>query len=148
MPANFVPLNIVDFDVILGMDLLDYNSAMLNCHQKIVTFHRPGMPMVTFIDERGGLKHRVIFAMKTKQMLRKGCQGYLAHVMVTEDTFAHVENVRVVRHFHDDFPCDLLSLPPDRKVEFTIDLIPGTGPISLTPYRMVPVDLKELKTQL
>ena len=66
MPANLVLLNIVDFDVILGMDWLDYNYAMLNCRQKIVTFHRPGMPIVTFVGEHSGLKHRVISTMRAK----------------------------------------------------------------------------------
>ncbi|XP_068328231.1 uncharacterized protein [Pyrus communis] len=104
MLANLVPLEIVDFDVILGMDWLDYNYAILNCCQKIITFHQPSMPIVTFVGERSGLKHGVISALRAKRMLRKGCQGYLAHVVMTEDTSAHVEGVRVVRHFPDVFP--------------------------------------------
>ena len=90
MPANLVYADIVDFDVNLGMDWLDYNYAMLNCCQKIVTFHRPDMPFVTFIGERSALKHGVISAMRAKQMLRKGCQGYLAHVMMNDDNPARV----------------------------------------------------------
>ncbi|RVW98888.1 Transposon Ty3-G Gag-Pol polyprotein [Vitis vinifera] len=43
---------------------------------------------------------------------------------------------------------DLPGLPPEREVEFTIDLVPGTGPMSKAPYRMAPVELKELKVQL
>ena len=42
----------------------------------------------------------------------------------------------------------LRALPPDREVEFTIDLIPGTEPISIPPYRMAPAELRELKAQL
>ncbi|XP_068329661.1 uncharacterized protein [Pyrus communis] len=52
------------------------------------------------------------------------------------------------RHFHDVFPDDLLGLPPDRDMEFTIDLLLGIDPISLTFYRMAPVELRELKIQL
>ena len=44
-----------------------------------------------------------------------------------------VEDVKLVRHLPDVFPEDLPSLPPDRNVEFTIDLLPGTDLISLTP---------------
>ncbi|KAB2607777.1 S ribonuclease [Pyrus ussuriensis x Pyrus communis] len=62
--------------------------------------------------------------------------------------FKRVEDVRVVRHFPDVFPEDLPGLPPDRDMEFTIELLPGTNPISLTPYRMAPVELRELKVQL
>ncbi|KAB2636644.1 S ribonuclease [Pyrus ussuriensis x Pyrus communis] len=43
---------------------------------------------------------------------------------------------------------DLPGLPPDRDMEFTIELLPGTNPISLTPYRMAPAELRELKVQL
>ncbi|XP_070677828.1 uncharacterized protein [Malus domestica] len=59
-----------------------------------------------------------------------------------------IEEVGVVRHYPDVFPDDLLGLPPDREVEFSIDLLPGTDPISLTPYRMAPAELRELKIQL
>ncbi|KAM1152397.1 hypothetical protein ACFX19_035618 [Malus domestica] len=148
MPANLVPLDIVDFDVILGMVWLHCNHARLDCYEKVVTFHRPGMSTVTFIGERGGIKHGVITAMRARRLLSKGCQGYLAHVVLAKETTASVVGIRVVRHFPDVFPEELPGLPPDREVEFTIDLLPGTNPISLTPYRMAPAELKELKTQL
>ena len=46
------------------------------------------------------------------------------------------------------FPDDITGLPPEREVEFTIDLIPGTEPISIPTYRMDPAELRELKAQL
>ena len=46
------------------------------------------------------------------------------------------------------FPNDIVRLPPEREVESTIDLIPGTEPISIPPYRMDPAELRELKAQL
>ena len=46
------------------------------------------------------------------------------------------------------FPNDIARLPPEREVESTIDLIPGTEPISIPPYRMAPAELRELKAQL
>ena len=46
------------------------------------------------------------------------------------------------------FPDDITGFPPEREVEFTIDLIPGTEPISIPPYRMVPAELRELKAHL
>ena len=59
-----------------------------------------------------------------------------------------LEDIPVVRDFGDVFPEDLPGLPPERDIEFAIDLIPGTAPISLPPYRMAPAELKELKAQL
>jgi hypothetical protein len=54
----------------------------------------------------------------------------------------------VVRDFPDVFPEELPGMPPDREVEFVIDLLPGTAPISKRPYRMSVEELKELKKQL
>jgi hypothetical protein len=54
----------------------------------------------------------------------------------------------VVCDFSDVFPDDLPGLPPDHDVEFKIELIPGTAPISKRRYRMLPNELVELKIQL
>jgi hypothetical protein len=58
------------------------------------------------------------------------------------------DNIRVVRDFPDVFPEELPGMPPDREVEFVIDLLPETDPISKWPYRMSVEELKELKKQL
>ena len=59
-----------------------------------------------------------------------------------------IAEILVVCEFPDVFPEDLPGLPPDRDIEFKIDLIPGTAPISRRPYRMPPNELAELKKQL
>ena len=59
-----------------------------------------------------------------------------------------LEDVPIVKDFFDVFPKELISLPLERDVEFKIDLLSGTTPISKTPYRMAPVELKELNMQL
>ena len=59
-----------------------------------------------------------------------------------------IEQVPVVREFGDVFPEGLTALTPVRKIEFRIDLIPGEAPISKTPNRIAPAELKELKEQL
>ncbi|XP_027903697.1 uncharacterized protein LOC114163590 [Vigna unguiculata] len=56
--------------------------------------------------------------------------------------------IPVVHKFVDVFPDEVSGLPPNRKVEFSIDLVPGTGPISMTPYHMAPAELVELKKQI
>ena len=55
-------------------------------------------------------------------------------MVLNDNTPSSVEDVWVVKHFPDVFPDDLPGLPPDREVEFTIDLLPSTDHISLTPY--------------
>ena len=56
--------------------------------------------------------------------------------------------LHVVEEFLDVFPEELPGLSPDREIEFCIDLIPGAQPISISPYRMAPVKLTELRKQL
>ena len=59
-----------------------------------------------------------------------------------------LKEVPVVNEFVSVFPEDLPGLPPDREVTFEIEVLPGTAPISKAPYRMAPVELKELQVQL
>ncbi len=59
-----------------------------------------------------------------------------------------VDNVPVIREFSNVFPEELPGLHPDRKIEFYIDTVSNTNPISMPPYRMAQVELKELKEQL
>ncbi|KAL0354326.1 UNVERIFIED_CONTAM: Retrovirus-related Pol polyprotein from transposon [Sesamum angustifolium] len=77
-----------------------------------------------------------------------GCEAYLASVRDTTKVGPSVSDVPIVREFPDVFPEELLGLPPHREVDFEIDTIPGATPISITPYRMAPLELKELKKQL
>ena len=59
-----------------------------------------------------------------------------------------IANILVVCEFSDVFLDELPGLPPDREVEFKIELLPGTTPISQRPYRMPPNELAKLKVQL
>ena len=126
MPANLIPLDIVDFEVILGTYWLHYNRAKIDYYGKSVTFHRPRLPEVTFVGEQSGVRHAVISDVRAKRLLSKGCQEYLAHVVLNDIAPSSAEDVKVVKHLPDVFPEDLPGLPPDRNVEFTIDLLPGT----------------------
>ncbi|KAG8488610.1 hypothetical protein CXB51_016588 [Gossypium anomalum] len=80
--------------------------------------------------------------------VRKGCEAYFAYVFDTKVTEKKVESVPVVCKYLDVFLEELLGLPPIREVEFGIELMPGTTPISIAPYRMSSTELKELKSQL
>ncbi|XP_034197179.1 uncharacterized protein LOC117612609 [Prunus dulcis] len=78
-----------------------------------------------------------ITAMTAKRLLRKGCSGYIAHVIDTRDNRLRLEDIPVVQEFPDVFPEHLPGLPPHREIEFIIELAPGTNPISQALYRMV-----------
>jgi hypothetical protein len=63
-------------------------------------------------------------------------------------TDIQVKDIPIVCEYPDVFPDDLPGMPPDRDIEFIIELQPGTAPISKRPYRMPPNELAELKIQL
>jgi hypothetical protein len=148
LEADLIPIEIVDFDVILGMDFLETHQAVVDCLRKTVLFRSPGKPEITFWGERNVLPSCLISAVAAGKMLNRGCQAYLAHVVDTSTRTVGIEDIPVVSEFFDVFPEDLPGLPPVREIDFTIDLLPGTTPISQAPYRMAPAELKELKIQL
>jgi hypothetical protein len=59
-----------------------------------------------------------------------------------------LEDIRVVKDFPDVFPKELLGMPPDRDIEFLVELLPRTPPISKRPYRMPVNELVDLKKQI
>ena len=59
-----------------------------------------------------------------------------------------MEKIPVVREFPDVFPKELPGIPLEREVDLSIEIVPGTAHVSRAPYRMAPVELKELKVQL
>ena len=148
MEADLILINLKGLDVILGMHWLTSNYASMDCFLKEVIFRRPGLPVVVFYGERRRAPSSLISAISSRCLLQKGCKGYLPHVVDTRSSEVRFEDVPVVRDFLNVFPDDLQGLPPEREIDFPIDLVPGTTPISLPPYRMALAELKELKTQL
>jgi hypothetical protein len=68
--------------------------------------------------------------------------------MLSQMKVTTLEEILVVQEYLDVFPEELSSMPPDRDIEFLIELLPGTPPISKRPYRMPVNELVELKKQL
>ncbi|TYK09557.1 DNA/RNA polymerases superfamily protein [Cucumis melo var. makuwa] len=119
-----------------------------NREKKKVVLRKPCFADVVFRDMRKVVSRSLISVLKVEKLLRKGCTTFLAHIVVVQREKLKPEDVPVVKEFLDVFPDYLLRLPPDREIEFTIELLPGTAPISQAPYRMAPSELKELKIQL
>ena len=74
--------------------------------------------------------------------------SFLASLIGEEKDKDPKRAVLVVSDFSDVCPDELPGLPPQREIEFKIDLYPGTEPISIAPYRMAPLELKELRKEL
>ncbi|KFK29096.1 hypothetical protein AALP_AA7G088300 [Arabis alpina] len=90
----------------------------------------------------------VISLVEAEAMIERGCEAYLATIVMPEAVGGvAVRDIRVVRDFEDVFP-SLQGLPPSRSDPFTIELEPRTTPLSKAPYRMAPAELAEMKKQL
>ena len=133
-PAYLILLGIYDFDTALGMDWLSKHRTTLDRYKKEVRLVRLEEPGVIFRGIKREIVPSLINAMTASKILRKGCQGYLAFVVDRRQEGTRLEDIPIVKEFLND----VSGLPPDREVEFTIDLIPGTEPISIPPYRMNP----------
>ncbi|KAG8503464.1 hypothetical protein CXB51_001447 [Gossypium anomalum] len=86
--------------------------------------------------------------MLAQKYVKKGCEAYLAYVLDSKESEKKLETVPIVCEFPDVFPKELPGLLPIREVEFSIELVPRTTPISIALYRMALTELKELKSQL
>ena len=146
--ADLILLDVMEFKVILGMDWLARHYAILDFREKQVIFRIPGDSEFGFRGEQIPAPSNLILVITDRRMLCQGCQGYLALVRDTAADRGNIDDVPISCEFPDVFPEELPGLPPDREIEFCIDVVPGTAPISLPPYRMAPAELKELKEQL
>ncbi|KAL0537029.1 hypothetical protein IC582_025997 [Cucumis melo] len=146
--VTLLVLDMLDFDVILGMDWLAANHASIDCSRKEVTFNPPSMASFKFKGGGSRSLPQVISAIRASKLLSQGTWGILASVVDTREVDVSLSSEPVVRDYPDVFPEELPGLPPHREVEFAIELEPGTVPISRAPYRMAPAELKELKVQL
>ena len=120
-------LPVQGIDAILGMNWLRVYGVFLDLKQRVVELRLPSS------EDRMSLLIPSDLASPVA-----------AHAEASPD----LTSIPVVCEFLDVFPEDLPGLPPDREVEFSIELEPGTAPISRWPYRMAPKELAEMKKQL
>jgi hypothetical protein len=118
--ANLMVLDTKGIDVILGMETLARWGVRIDCAQRTVhLLALDGQEVTVSASEPSGF---------LCQMEARPTNG-----------------IRVVSEFPDVFSDDLPGMPPDRDIEFSIDLLPGIAPIAKRPYRMAPVEHEEVK---
>jgi hypothetical protein len=88
-----------------------------------------------------------ILTMKVKRCMRQVCRLYVVEV-VNEGKGTSLDQYPILSEFKDVFSKELPGLPPERELDFTIELKPIAEPISKTPYRMTTSKLCELHMQL
>jgi hypothetical protein len=124
--TNLIVLDAVDLDAILGMDWLTTNKGFIDCYNRTVTLTNCQGKTIMFGTRRISTSHG-----KLNQL-----------------DMAELSKVPIVCEYPDVFPEELPGMPPDREIEFVIELAPGTAPIYKKPYRMAPSELVELKKQI
>jgi hypothetical protein len=124
--SNLVVIGLEGMDVILGMDWMTRHKVVLDISGRVIAINSPTIGHTTlYLPFKDGADP-------------------CAYVTIT----SHLDEILVVCEYPDVFPDELPGMPPDRDVEFVIQLQLGTMPISKGPYRMPPRELVELKNQL
>ncbi|XP_075489535.1 uncharacterized protein LOC142528377 [Primulina tabacum] len=137
-----------DFDFIVGMDVLTANRATVDCYRGIVRFRPSFAPKWNFYGRGSQAKIHLVSSIEMNRLLDSGHEGFLVYVVDLSQDERRISDIPVVCEFSDVFLEEIPCFPPERKVDFSIELMPGTEPISRAPYRLAPVELKELKKQL
>ena len=119
------------------MDWLTAYRVVIDCERRRVTAYTQDDTCVVFQGDKHDILPQIIYKSR--------CQGQLASSLaslVLEDKeIPDLDLPRVICEYVDVFPDELPGLPPQRVVDFSIELHPGTSSISMTPHRMAPVEL-------
>ncbi|XP_059638714.1 uncharacterized protein LOC132280988 [Cornus florida] len=134
---DLILLKMIGFNVILGMDWLSSFRATIDYFSGRVSVCTPEGDCFVFVGDRGDSLVSACYGVRGWDR----CDFFLASILAEEDGDVETVYASVVCEFLDVFP----DLPPRREVEFVIDLMPGTAPISIAPYHMAPAELEELK---
>ncbi|XP_073270145.1 uncharacterized protein [Primulina huaijiensis] len=147
--ADLIVLPTPEFDIILGMDCLTLNVSTIDFRRRTVSIRPPNEKAFIFEAAQNNQMPHIISCMRAKKLIQKGCQNFLVSIISAPDIDSRsIENVKVVKDFSDVFLDDVSGIPPEREVEFIIELKPATMPISKAPCILAPVELKELKDQI
>ena len=142
-----VDLRIMDmseFKVILRMDWLIAYWIVIDCERRRVTAYTQDGTRVVFQGDKQDILPQTVYESKHQGQLT----GWLASLTLEDEGRPDLDLPRVVCEFVDVFSDELPGLPPQRVIDFGIELHLDTSPISMTPHRMAPVELQELRVQL
>ncbi|KAI3811289.1 hypothetical protein L1987_21010 [Smallanthus sonchifolius] len=129
-PVRLFVMVLGGFDVVLGMDWLTANEAQIICKRKIIRLKAPDGSNVEVFRDRVAPMPNVISMIKAADYLRRGCEAYLVYVIDECKEMKELDDVPMVLEYPEVFLEDLPGIPPDREIEFRIDLVPDAQPMS------------------
>ncbi|XP_050875621.1 uncharacterized protein LOC127079257 [Lathyrus oleraceus] len=126
----------------MGLVLSTLNDGLV-----VDTLANSAVTTSLFLAPKDKQEDNFISAKELKELLKYEAKAFAMFTSLSVESQATIEGLPVVCEFLEVFPYDMFELSPKREVEFTIDLVPGTMAISMEPYRMFALELKELKNQ-
>ena len=130
-------MDMSEFEVILKMDWLIAYRVVIDCERRRITAYMQDGTRVVFQGDKHDILPQTVYESKYQGQLA----GWLASLTLEDEERPDLDLPRVVCEYVDDFPDELPGLPPQRVVDFGIELHPDNSPISMTPHRMAPVEL-------
>ncbi|CAN6459048.1 unnamed protein product [Victoria cruziana] len=137
-----------EFDVILGMDWLARHRVLVDCQKHRLVVGLGSQSQRVFKTQTLESDIAYVGYLRGSDAVRRVDPIFVVTWMVERTTEPKVREIPVVQDYTDVFPEKLSGLPPEREIEFTIELMSGVQLISKAPYRMAPVELEELKKQI
>ncbi|XP_022038817.1 uncharacterized protein LOC110941486 [Helianthus annuus] len=144
---DLIPMVLGEFKMIVGMDWLARHHVEINCETKVMVIQAPSGKQLSIQGERN-VETKLCTLVQAYKYVLNGSRAYLAYVGDAQQTLPKLEDVEVVNEFPDVFPEELPGLPPEREIEFRIELNPDAKPVAKAPYRLAPTEMRELMTQL
>ncbi|KAK1424323.1 hypothetical protein QVD17_19650 [Tagetes erecta] len=140
---DLIPMIMGEFKVVVGMDWLSHHHANVICNRKVIELTSPSGKEVTIFGEKN-CNPILCTMIEAKKFIQHGCTAYMTYVNDVRSELPQVHDVPVVHEFEDVFPEYLPGLPPNRELEFGIELVSGARPVAKAPYRLAPLELQEL----
>ena len=133
---DLIPIAMKELCVIIGMDWMQAVEAKIDCLHKRVRVRTPSGGKLRIQGDTKGRSPALCSAARARRYLQHCGTGFLAYVRDTREVerARTVDDVPIVRDFADVFPEELPGIPPERQVEFRIDLVPSAAPVAKAPY--------------